>query len=118
MSGTEETFEYTVRGVSTRGRVGVRTLSEGNVRIRLEPAPNIGANVIRQWGKKLPASSGYKQPGDNGQSRFSIVVSAGEPADAVLSQMFDLLGRKEGLSSFILNPNMNDPASTMEPLAA
>jgi hypothetical protein len=118
MSGSEESFEYTVRGVSSRGRVGVRFLPNGNVRIRLEPAPSIGATVIAKWRKTLPREVGYKQPGDSNQPRFSIVVGAGEHADAILANMFDLLGQKDGLSSFTLNPDMNAPASTLEPLAA
>lgn len=119
MSGTEKTFEYTVRAASVRGRVGVRHLPpSGNVRIRLEPADDIGFSVIEKWRKELPRSVGYKQPGDSGQPRFSIVVPAGEHADAILETMFGLLGQKEELKSFELNPDMDDPASTSEPLAA
>ena len=118
MSGTEKSFEYTVRGASIRGRVGVRFLSQGNVRIRLEPAPSIGATVIEKWRKSLPRQVGYKQPGDSNQPRFSIVVNAGDHADAIMSDMFDLLGRKDELASFTLNPYMNAPASTLEQLAA
>lgn len=118
MSGTEETFEYTVRAASLRGRVGVRFLSGDNVRIRLEPVETIGETVISKWRSELPRSVGYRQPGDSGQRRFSTVVPAGDHADAILAKMFDLLGQKEGLKSFHLNPHMDEPALTKNPLAA
>jgi len=118
MSGTEETFEYTVRAASARGRVGVRHLPNGNVRIRLEPTGTIGASVIEKWQKELPSDVGYKQPGSSGQNRFSTVVPAGDHADAILAIMFDLLGQKEKLKSFTLNPDMDEPSSTKNALAA
>jgi len=117
MAGSEETFEYTVRAASARGRVGVRFIPGGNVRIRLEPTGDIGQTVIDKWRKELPRCVGYRQPGDCNQPRFSTVVPAGDHANGILALMFGLLGQ-EKLKSFTFNPDMTEPALTNNAMAA
>lgn len=118
MAGTEGTGTYKVFALSNRGRVGVRKFpADGVVRIRLEPATDFSPTVMKKWRKELPASAGFKQPG-YGQNRFSVVVEAGEYADAVLETIYALLG-KGTLKSFAFNPELSDPPSTAsESLAA
>jgi hypothetical protein len=73
MYGTERTGEYIVVAVTPAGRVGYRELGSGEVRIRVEPALYDGAKEeIARFLTRMP---GWKQPGDNGQQRFSLVVA-------------------------------------------
>jgi hypothetical protein len=116
MAGTEGTGEYTVRAASIRGRVGIRHLGAGRVRIRLEPA-SISDGIMARWQKELSRDIGYKQPGEQEQERFSIVVSAGVHADEILKIMFGLLGEGK-LKGFILNPDMLNPTTTTDPIVA
>lgn len=118
MAGTEKTGTYQVFALSNRGRVGVRKFpEEGVVRIRLEPATDFSPTVMKKWQKELPSSAGFKQPG-YGQNRFSVVVEAGEYANAVLQTIYALLG-KGTLKSFTFNPELpNPPSAASEALAA
>lgn len=72
MAGTEGTGEYVVIAATRRGRIGVRVLQgfgQGHVRIRLEPSKRA---PLAQMAKAFPV--GWKQPGNDGQNRFSRVV--------------------------------------------
>jgi hypothetical protein len=71
MAGTEGTFGYNVVAISESGRLGYRMLSDGRVRIRIEPSSMSSSAAI---GMSLPKEQGWKQPGDDGQDRFSVVV--------------------------------------------
>jgi hypothetical protein len=87
MSGTEGTNEYTVLGRTPAGdRVGIRQLSDGSVRIRVEPSvANVGhlcAGLTRE--------EGWKQPDDNGQNRFSLVLY-GESGIKAVEHVLQLL---------------------------
>ena len=74
-----EGLEFTVV-VSTRlGRVGYRMLRGSSCRIRVEPSSEGTLSLA----KLLTRERGWKQPGDQNQDRFSIVVSA-EQLRAVL----------------------------------
>jgi hypothetical protein len=117
MLGTESTGLYSVRAASTRGRVGVRHLSGGTVRIRLEPTNKVTDKMLQEWRETLGRDIGYKQPRDDGENRFSIVVSAGDHADEILKLIFGLLGEAK-LSSFAFNPDVPEPGSTSNALAA
>jgi hypothetical protein len=80
MSGTESTDGYVVLGRTSAGdRVGIRPLGDGSVRIRVEPSEaNVGhlsAGLIRE--------EGWKQPGDNDQNRFSLVLDGENGVKAV-----------------------------------
>lgn len=68
MAGTEGTGEYAVVALSELGRVGVRGLGSGDARIRVEPT----AKSL----ELLAGRDGWKQPGDDGQKRYSKVVCA------------------------------------------
>lgn len=77
MPGTEGTGEYIVLAHNARGRIGVRVL-EGDpmkvtsitaARVRVEPSE--GPKVLAQMAEVLSPKKGWKQPGDNGQQRFS-----------------------------------------------
>jgi hypothetical protein len=70
MLGTERTGLYIVLARTPDGdRVGVRPLGGGQVRIRIEPS----TKNIDSLRPGLTHEEGWKQPGDNGQNRFSIV---------------------------------------------
>jgi len=117
MLGTEQTGLYSVRAASVRGRVGVRHLPGGTVRIRLEPTDKVTDKMMQEWRETMGHDIGYKQPGDGGENRFSIVVQAGDHGDAILDQMFDILGCQQ-IKSFVFNPDVPEPASTSNALAA
>lgn len=116
MAGSEQSGEYRVFARSARGRVGVRYLGLGQVRIRLEPAMKLKEATLGVWKGELPRSAGYKLPGDDGQPRFSIVVPAGEYGDAVLEMIYGLLGKDE-LKNFRFNPDLT-ALSTAASIAA
>lgn len=73
MPGTERTWEYVVVAATLLGRVGYRdfTHTGSPLRIRVEPTAGNGPFSA------LSRSAGWKQPGDDGQPRHSIVVPAG-----------------------------------------
>jgi|OM-RGC.v1.037116419 hypothetical protein len=52
----------------------------------------------------LTPEKGWKQPGQGGQPRFSIVVHSGEDYDAALDVIQQLLGRGTLGSSYIEYP--------------
>lgn len=89
MAGTEGTGEYQVLAESSFGRVGYRLLGN-HVRIRVEPASDAHAAKMAQV---LTRASGWKQPGDGGQNRFSIVLPKDEAAVETLKQAFALIKR-------------------------
>jgi hypothetical protein len=71
MAGAEETGKYVVVFHSPKGRIGYRDL-EGSFRIRIEPQPagRVPLDAL------LTRALGWKQPGDQGQDRYSLVVQA------------------------------------------
>ena len=77
MAGTERTGEYGVIAITPLGRVGVREYAPGRFRVRLEPKVLL----------KVSDLAGWKQPGDDGQRRYSTVVSAAGLEQAVLTAL-------------------------------
>lgn len=75
VSGTEGTHNYAVIAASPLGIVAVRLLNSDCFRVRVEPDSTEGANTIA---KTLSRTTGWKQPGDSNQNRFSIVASASQ----------------------------------------
>lgn len=69
MAGAEKTFDYVVVLRTRLGRVGYRDLN-GSYRIRVEPESR-GRDPLA---RVLTRSSGWKQPGDQGQDRYSIEI--------------------------------------------
>lgn len=87
MAGTEGSDEYVVLArVPAADRIGVRKLDSGAVRIRIEPSE---ANADH-LGKELTRENGWKQPGDEGQNRFSI-VARGEKGMQIVKDALRLL---------------------------
>lgn len=80
MAGTEKSYEYTVLARTGRGKVGVRVLPGGTVRIRVEP---FGERFVAKMKEYMSRSDGWKQPGDNDQFRFSFIAPAGKAKEAV-----------------------------------
>ncbi len=81
MAGTEGTGEYKVTHTSRRGRVGIRELSIQRNRVRVEPS---SPQAATKMAKHLTREAGWKQPGDGGEDRFSIVATNhAEAFDAV-----------------------------------
>lgn len=83
MAGTEGTGRYVVIAATARGRVGVRVL-DGTLdkmsrvsiaRVRVEP--NSKLSVIKTMSETLQDGT-WKQPGHEGQHRFSRVVHNGK----------------------------------------
>lgn len=72
MAGTEGTGEYLVYVITAIARLGVRSLRSGSYRIRVEPLD--GADISAVSAMLTPAL-GWKQPGHNGQNRWSEVVA-------------------------------------------
>lgn len=104
MAGTQGTGEYTVVAQTYRGRVGFRQCEKIGeavyARVRVEP----------RKGKVLPALSreaGWKQPGDEGQPRYSKMVAAGAPLKAAIKEALVALGVGK-LKRVEVNPNAPD----------
>lgn len=76
LAGTERTGAYNVLARTALGTIGVRELSDGSVRIRVEPT-EAGAAVLAS---AFPRSGGWKQPGDSSENRFSTVVDGSDRA--------------------------------------
>jgi hypothetical protein len=71
MAGSEESGEYYVILCGKYGRLGVRELSWG-WRVRIEPTDQKAADKLRA---AFYPAMGWKQPGDDGQFRFSSIYS-------------------------------------------
>lgn len=71
MAGTEGTGQYIVFLATALGRLGVRMLSGGKARVRVEPT---SAEAAQKIASHLTRNSGWKQPGDDSQARFSTVT--------------------------------------------
>lgn len=99
MAGTEGTWEYQVVAATRHGRVGVRdfTHSGSPIRVRVEPVPGDGPFPA------LSREAGWKQPGDSGQPRHSVVVPSGTAAELALELTLRALG--VGVEEHILNPS-------------
>jgi hypothetical protein len=93
MDGTEGTGEYVVLATSSFGRVGYRDLGDV-VRVRVEPSTAHTATIAQS----LTSEAGWKQPGDDGQDRFSLLVPKGEAAKAAVSGAFALIKRGRPLA--------------------
>ena len=88
MAGTEGTGKYKVLAITWRGRVGVRPFGVGSVRIRVEPhRKKRGAATMLKL-----LSVGWKQPGDDGQNRFSVEVRNDLDLKAVVGVALKALG--------------------------
>ncbi len=88
MAGTEGTGTYRVPLVAPWvGRVGFRRLGD-YTRIRVEPYNKWGRMVLARF---LTRETGWKQPGDGRQDRFSIVVY-GSQADTIVRRLKWVLG--------------------------
>ncbi len=99
MAGTENTGQYVVMCHTVLGRVGVRTLSGGSSRVRVEPISTEAAGIMAA---SLTRPGYWKQPGDNGQPRFSRMASNDCGLRAVLAQALIALRVHQGAE---LNPN-------------
>jgi hypothetical protein len=81
MAGTQGTGQYIVVAVTPAGKVGYRDLgggwcgSGGSLRIRVEPANTEAAEKAAKVLTRKDGGGGWKQPGDNCQQRFSLVVA-------------------------------------------
>ncbi len=100
MAGTEGTGAYAVPLRTRRGRVGYRLL-EAKCRIRVEPDPAGRVEIATL----LTQSRGWKQPGDDGQNRFSTVVPVEGLPDTLRSAIQALNPGERGA---IINPSAPD----------
>ncbi|MES2007006.1 MAG: hypothetical protein V4436_02780 [Patescibacteria group bacterium] len=84
MAGTEGTGRYVVIAKTARGRIGVRALGGClvdqitklvNARVRVEPVKK--SATVTKMADVLSIGGGWKQPGDDGEHRFSTVVEGG-----------------------------------------
>lgn len=98
MAGTERTWEYQVVASTAYGRVGVRdyTHTGSPVRIRVEPFQG-------KTFESLTRDAGWKQPGDSGQCRYSIVRPAGCEAACAVRTALAALG--VGTVETVVNPD-------------
>jgi hypothetical protein len=72
MAGTENTGDYKVIAMNSAGRLGIRLLAGGSVRIRIESTDE-GRDKLE---KSFVLEEGWKQP-DYTQQRFSKVLPNG-----------------------------------------
>lgn len=89
MSGTTGSGEYIVLARLHDGdRVGIRPLGDGTVRIRVEPSDENLKDLL----EGLTREAGWKQPGDDGQNRFSIVKHGESGTQTVLDVLKIMAG--------------------------
>ncbi len=106
MAGSQKTNEYVVMAGTSRGRIGVRRLPCGqcgtdHFRVRIEPANKKAAASIA---KGLTPAEGWKQPGDEGQFRFSKMVDTLDDLGLVVKEGFKpLKGRTKDV---LVNPEL------------
>ena len=96
MAGTEGTNQYRRVAESSFGVIGYRLLGN-QVRIRLEPATEAHAAKIAET---LTRATGWKQPGDSGQNRFSTVLPRGIVAVDAFDAAYALVKRGRPLKYF------------------
>jgi len=93
-----------VQSLSSRGRVGVRRLSESGLsRIRVEPSDRMSDAMIAKMANVMTREKGWKQPGDDGEYRFSIMIPS-ELELEFLTLAETALG-SDTLKTFELNPD-------------
>lgn len=73
MAGTQGTNEYEGVAITSRGRIGYRHLGGSIYRVRVEPA-----NVTAATKMAAKFNGEWKKPGQNGQNRFSTVVTSSQ----------------------------------------
>ncbi len=96
MAGTEGTNQYRRVAESSFGVIGYRLLGN-QVRIRLEPATEAHAAKIAET---LTRATGWKQPGDSGQNRFSTVLPRGIVAVDAFEAAYALVKRGRPLKYY------------------
>lgn len=83
MAGTEQTGKYRVIAITKLGKVGYRELNgacdNNYVRIRVEPADEKAAAKMSQSFSR----DKWKQPGQNDQFRYSIVVTENDAGEFI-----------------------------------
>jgi hypothetical protein len=94
MAGTEGTDKYVVIARNSRGdRIGIRPLDDGSIcRVRVEPIDLAAAKELQD---NFPVST-WKQPGEDGQLRFSLVTSGDAGIQAVLDALDALKAVSDG----------------------
>ncbi len=85
MAGTEGTDKYYVVIATGTKRVGIREYAPGYFRVRVE----VG-DKYKGLSERLTRDTGWKQPGDSGEQRFSKTTCADGLA-AVLAEVFGAL---------------------------
>lgn len=92
VAGTEGTHNYVVVAESKSGLVAVRLVAGSTFRVRVEPT---SADAAKTVATSLSRESGWKQPGDQGQDRFSIVAKGGEKLREAVVKAVEAIGAAE-----------------------
>lgn len=93
MAGTEGTGEYHVIARNNAGRIGIRPLENGTVRVRIEPSSEVYADQLAEY---FSQEKGWKQPGEGDQNRFSLCPSKGKEATLTVKSALKALKRNSG----------------------
>jgi hypothetical protein len=88
VAGTEKTGEFAKILDTDLGLVAFR-LTDGYVRVRVEPANEAATQELAE---KLTRSTGWKQPCDSGQNRFSKMFYTSDDAIAGIEFAIKALG--------------------------
>ena len=99
MAGTEGTGEYFVLLISALGRIGYRMLGFNEYRVRVEP---VSGDVVEQMSVHFDQSC-WKQPGVEGQQRWSRMVAGGQNLASALS--IAITSMVEVADTFDINPD-------------
>jgi len=92
VAGTEGTHNYVVIGESKNGLVAVRIVNAHYVRIRVEPRDEASATAMSSL---LSSANGWKQPGDDGQIRFSTVTTGGAAMHGAVARAMEALALEQ-----------------------
>ena len=99
MSGTEGTGEYFVLLISALGRIGYRLLGFNEYRVRVEP---VSKDVVEEMSMHFDQSC-WKQPGVEGQQRWSRMVAGGQNLKSALTTA--ITSMVEVSDTFEINPD-------------
>lgn len=99
MRGTEGTDKYQQIARNLHGRVGIRPLGDGRCRIRVVPTSFPAAKLLEKYFLRY---RGWKQPGQDGEFRFSIVTSGDDGKQIVIGALAAL--KKVGDGALERNP--------------
>lgn len=97
IAGSEGTNNYAVIAEGRNGLVAVRLVGGSTFRVRVEPSSAAGASSMAT---RLTRAADWKQPGDQGQNRFSTVCDGGAELRLAVDEAIKALDCDDSAADF------------------